>query len=489
MPCNDLATILAAPDLQELENVGSDMLGSLGAYRVEIDGTVILQHGDVESMDHDADLPVLPGSQARLLSQLPAREEHVATAVAVVNTHVRLVLQDYLERRVIFSDRHVDAVDRTVDFLGQLDEERARVGILAACMEVIDASLGCLVEHTLDGWQVSVDMGLPPEFFLPFLEEDVGMKPQILDLPAGNRILLVPLGAPAGNPTLATLADWTLADNEVFPLLRTVARLGQVALENARLVRVAEERQRLRVELEVAGRTQEQLMPTHRPAWPGLSVVGHSRPSENVGGDYFDWFDRPGRGVAICVADVSGHGVGAAIVMATLRGYLRAALRHDESLDSMLRDVSAMLCAILEPWQFVTVFLAEVSEDRESLTYCNAGHEPGLLVRDLGSVERLDAGAPPLGIDPGLTPSAETVPLRPGDVLVVPTDGLAETENSMGVQISRETLEEWVVRHVREARTAESIRDRLLGDVDRHRDGAKRTDDETLIVLRREREP
>ena len=485
MPCNELADILAAPDLQGLQDLGTDLLGTLGAYRVEIDGTVVLENGDRALTKRSADLPVLPGSQARLVSQHIARDSHIAVAVAVVNTHVRLVLQDYLERRVVFSDRHVDAVERTIDFLGQLDEERARIGIVAACMEVADASLASLFERSIDGWQVGVDMGLPADMILPFLERETDLRMRVIDLPVDASILVVPLGSPAGTPTLVVLADWTLSEEEAFPLLQTVARLGQVALDNARLVRVAEERQRLRVELEVAGRTQEQLMPTQRPLWPGLDVVGYSQPSANVGGDYFDWFERPGRGYAICVADVSGHGVSAAIVMATLRGYLRAAFRHDDTLDTMLRDVSSMLCAVLEPWQFVTVFLAELSEDLETLSYCNAGHEPGLLVRDLGSVERLDAGAPPLGIDPALTPPTETVPLRAGDVLVVPTDGLAEAENSLGVQIGRDSLEEWVVRHVRESRHAEGIRERLLGDVERHRNGADRSDDETLVVVRR----
>ncbi|MCB9671827.1 MAG: serine/threonine-protein phosphatase [Alphaproteobacteria bacterium] len=484
MPSSDLVYVLAAPDLEELGVAGEAVLDGVGDFRVRIDGTTVLAHGEAE-LRHTAELPILPGSNASLDSERAADDQAVAAATAIANTHVRLLLQEHLENRLLFSSRHLHAVDRTVTFLGQLDEERVRVGILAACMDVVDAPLGALLEHRDTGWQVLVDLGVPGDIVIPALAGEDGLSLKITDHEFG-RLLLVPLGSAGGFPAMVCLADWSLGDPEATAVLQTVSRLGRVALENARLVRVAGERQRLRIELELAGRTQLQLMPTETPHWPGLDVVGHSRPTADCGGDYFDWFELPGRGFAFCVADVSGHGVSAAIVMSTLRGYLRAALRHDAPLQAMLAEVSDMLCDILEPWQFVTVFVGEVVGDGSLLRYCNAGHEAGLLVRNGGTLERLDAGAPPLGIDATLTPSAVEVHLEPGDVLVVPTDGLAEAENPWGGQIGRDRLEEWVVQRVRDASDARAVRDALLADVARHRDGADRTDDETLLVVRRE---
>jgi sigma-B regulation protein RsbU (phosphoserine phosphatase) len=342
-----------------------------------------------------------------------------------------------------------------------------------------------MLERGTSGWWVSVDMGHPGPALVPHLELHDGESFRISTLENGLRVVLVPLGASEGTPVMVVLTDWGLDDEQLAPLLSTVSRLGRVALDNARLVRVAGERQRLRIELELAGRTQEQLMPTEAPRWPGLEVVGHSRPSADCGGDYFDWFDLPGRGFVTCVADVSGHGVGAAIVMATLRGYLNASLRHNEPLDETLSSITTMLCSILEPWQFVTVFLAEIDVDGKTLRFCNAGHEAALLIRSKGSVERLEADAPPLGIDPLLTPRVETVVLQPDDMLVIPTDGLAEAEDPQGVQIGRDQFEEWVVRCVRESHSAVAARDRILAEVANYRDHSEQMDDETLLVLRR----
>lgn len=473
------------PSGECVAEVGWDQLG---AFRLSVDDELVESAGEAP-LGHQVPIRALDGSKASLHSEYPAGPTACEHASLKVEAHVRRALQRQLESRVLQADRHLHAVERTIGFLGELDEDRARIGILNACLEVVDAAVGALVEKGPTGWWSVVELGLHPEVLLPLLSDEPGTTQCIRDTDAGVRLLLVPLGASSGAPLMVVLAEWSVLDSDVHSVLSTVSRLGRVALENAHLVREAAERQRLRIELELAGRTQEQLMPTDAPSWPGLEVVGHSRPSADCGGDYFDWFPTVGRGFVVCVADVSGHGLNAAIVMATLRGYLVAALRHVESLHTTLADVCKMLCGILEPWQFVTVFLAEVSMDGQTLRYCNAGHESGLLVRARGSVERLTADAPPLGIDPALTPEMQSVSLAVGDQLVIPTDGLAEAENEDGIQIGRDVFEEWVVRCVRENPCAAETRDALLEEVASHRGDAPQMDDETLVVIRRRRDP
>jgi serine phosphatase RsbU (regulator of sigma subunit) len=459
----------------------------LGAFRVTVDDEVVQTRGN-GPLRHQHALPTLEGSSACLWSEHPPDRQALARAQFAAERHIRVALQEALEARCLLADRHLHAVDRTIAFLGELDEDRARVGILHACLDVVDASLGALLERTTTGWRTVVELGLSADALAPVLDQVRAAELTTVDSPEFGRVVLVPLGASSGNPLLVALVDSPLEVADAHSVLATVSRLGRVALENAQLVRVAAERQRLRIELELAGRTQEQLMPTSAPVWPGLEVVGHSRPSADCGGDYFDWFPIPERGFFVCVADVSGHGVGAAIVMATLRGYLTASLRQEERLDVMLARVCAMLCDILEPWQFVTVFLAAVSRDGQSLTYCNAGHEAGLLVHAEGTLERLEADVPPLGIDPALAPAVQHAHLAPGDVLVIPTDGLAEAEDAAGELVGRQRFEEWVTHAVRSHATAEGVRSAVLERVGAHRGEVPQLDDETLVVLRRRRE-
>ncbi len=477
MHSNEVTAILNATDLEALHVAGAAALDPFGPYRIEIDGVPIA--GSDTGLPYRCPLPVLPGSSGTLWCGIspPPRVRTIAQIVAT--THIRLVLQEQLERRVLLSARHLHAVERTVAFLGLLREDEVRLDILAACMEVVDASVGSLLERTANGWSPTIDMGLPRELALLARSEPARLA---LLRPEGIPLLQIPLGPTA----VAFLGDWSMADGDALAVLETVARLGEVALDNARLVREAEERQRLEMEMAFAGRTQSHLLPPGAPRWPGLDVAGHSRPSATCGGDYYDWFDLPDGSVAFVVADVSGHGVGAALLMATLRGYLRASLLRRPVLppDRTLADVGTMLGSILEPWQFVTVFLGRIAPDRRTLCYANAGHEAGLLHRTVGSLDRLTAGGPPLGIDPALVPTAHAVELRPGDALVVPTDGLAEAVDPRGIPVGRDRLEQWFCALAAEHSTSANLRDALLAQVDAHRSDADRQDDETLVVIR-----
>lgn len=487
-PSSDLIAVLQATDLGALERAGIGALSEVGPFRVEIDGRSVLERPG--AVGFETPLEALPGSQAVLATNRPPDAEHTATAVAVVNTHIRLVLQHHLENRVLLAERHMQAVHRTLAFLGKLDGEQVRLGILAACMDIVDASVGALVERGAERWSVRMGMGIPDDMVCAYIPDALSGRPVVIEVQDGFRVIMVPLGVGSGHPVAVALADWGVEDVEALSVLETVSDLGRVALDNAHLVAVAAERQRLRLELEVAGRTQEHLMPREEPRWALVDVAGHSRPSADCGGDYFDFFHRKGQGYVVCVADVSGHGIGAALVMATLRGYLQAALRTDATLDAMMREVSDMLCSILEPWQFVTAFLCEISEDGTLLRYCNAGHEQGLLVKRDGTLVRLAADAPPLGIDPVLTPDVVVEPFGADDVLVIPTDGLAESEDRSGRPVGRDRFEQWVVDRVRAGPAdAETLRDDILDAVTEHREGVERADDETLVVVRHRGSP
>ncbi|MGH2570253.1 MAG: GAF domain-containing protein, partial [bacterium] len=164
-----------------------------------------------------------------------------------------------------------------------------------------------------------------------------------------------------------------------------------VSIVNARLHEEVTEKRLLEQQLEIARGIQTSLLPRSAPEIPGHCLVGRNLPSESVGGDYFDFVPLPGGRWAIIVADASGHGIAAGLVMAGFRAEVRAGLRHHDEPRGVLAEVNKTLCGELAPDFFVTAFLGVYSPESGRFVYTNAGHEPGLVVRQ-GGVDLLAEG-------------------------------------------------------------------------------------------------
>jgi len=211
-------------------------------------------------------------------------------------------------------------------------------------------------------------------------------------------------------------------------------------------------------------------------------------PSSAVGGDYFDFLRIPDGRWAVVVADVSGNGIPASLIMAGFRADLRAELRRADEPRGILDRVNAVLCTELEPDHFVTAFLGVYSPESGTLEHASAGHEPGLVLRASGEVEPLSAGGLLLGVFPEAVYRSATTRLDPGDRLVLYTDGLSDTEGAAGEPLGPEGL----VRLLRELE-AEGVPPGRWPDVllerlpERAAHPAGEPDDRTLVVLARDR--
>ena len=185
------------------------------------------------------------------------------------------------------------------------------------------------------------------------------------------------------------------------------------------------------VELDSAREIQQALIPRHIPQPPGTRVAGSYRPARTVGGDYFDVIELGEDCFTLIIADVSGKGLPAALLMANVQAAVRALAPRLKSPKELCRSVNRVLRSHLSPGKFVTFFCGVIDASRRRLVYSNAGHNPPLVCRR-GQVARLETGGPVLGVidAPGYDEAGLT--LEAGDRLLLYTDGLSEAMNASG---------------------------------------------------------
>jgi len=247
-------------------------------------------------------------------------------------------------------------------------------------------------------------------------------------------------------------------------------------------------RERLEKELETARAIQERLLPHKMPILPGFEVSGVSLPSHEVGGDYFDFLDLPTGHLGVAVADVSGKGIPAALLMANLQASLRAQDLKPERIAAVASRLNGLLVQNTDERMFVTFFCGILDRMTASFAYTNAGHNPPMLVKANGKLLRLEEGGMLLGFLADQPYVQSSVSLESGDVLVLFTDGITEAVNPEAD--SRETKyfgEEKLVEVLRAnaGRPAADIQASVLAAVSAHAHQAPPGDDMTLVVIKR----
>jgi serine phosphatase RsbU (regulator of sigma subunit) len=270
-------------------------------------------------------------------------------------------------------------------------------------------------------------------------------------------------------------------------VLTTIAGVASIKIENARLAEERLEKRRLEEELKVASEIQLRLQPSCPPPIEGYAICAYSIPSREIGGDHYDYIDRARqRRTAIALGDVSGKGIGAALMMSSLHAALRAQTKTDHPIRRMMLDLNSYIYENSPENKFLTLFYAELDPTTGDLYYANAGHNQPIVARATGSVERLEATGLPIGIMPGATYEEACVRLWPGDVLVVFSDGITESVNTFGEEFTDERLIEVVSKNIHH--TANKIRDRIDEALSRFVGSAAPVDDMTLLILKRQAE-
>lgn len=243
---------------------------------------------------------------------------------------------------------------------------------------------------------------------------------------------------------------------------------------------LAEHERQRRAERLHARHIQEQLLPGDVKV-SGLRLVHFLEPAEDVAGDYYDIISMPDGACLLCITDVTGHGVPAALSAAMLKAYLQDATDHHTDPGEILRFLNHRLAGVSRTDNFATMFIAMVSSDRKRLSYASAGHGPGLLFRGSGNLDELPSTGLILGVRQEADWKVETRALGPGDRLVLTTDGITEAMNADGQLFGKQRLA-GELQQCRESPIEECV-GRLRRAVSAHCGAEAPTDDMTLLAM------
>jgi sigma-B regulation protein RsbU (phosphoserine phosphatase) len=232
-------------------------------------------------------------------------------------------------------------------------------------------------------------------------------------------------------------------------------------------------------ELEEARLIQRGLLPTTMPKIAGLTLSSSWRPANGVGGDCFDALTFGEHAVGLSIADVAGKGVPAALLMSNLQAAVRAFAQDGTPPASVCASVNRLLCRNMASGRFVTFCYTRIDIAARRLSYSNAGHNPPLLIRADGSMERLSPGGTVLGVFPENAYEQGELLLAPDDRLEFYTDGISESRNAAGEEFTDDGVADLTGRH--RALDADAMLAAMLTDIERFNEG-KYEDDATLIV-------
>ncbi|MCM2256855.1 MAG: SpoIIE family protein phosphatase [Vicinamibacteria bacterium] len=273
---------------------------------------------------------------------------------------------------------------------------------------------------------------------------------------------------------------FTAADAELLEFFASAAALS---IEKSLLHGQVLEKQRMEQQLALAHEVQRGLLPAGPPSVSGYDVAAVQLPTWTIGGDYYDYIPVADGRLGLVIADVSGKGVPAALIMATFRAALRSELRRRSGKGPLMQELNRLLLEAQGESRFVTAVYGSLDPRSGRFGYVNCGHNPPLLLRADGRAEWLDSGGLALGMLPEVGFVSGTATLRPGDALVLYTDGVVEPTNGADEEFGVERLRQVLLRS-RERSAAESV----LAVVEATRTFTRRDrydDDFTLVIVKR----
>ena len=319
----------------------------------------------------------------------------------------------------------------------------------------------------------------------PYVSQDVRRDPRYINArPRTNSEMVAPI---ISNSEVIGVFDLESDElnaysNDDLEVLMLLASQVAIIIEKVMLHDQLIEKQRLETQLEVARQVQLELLPARDPQLEGFDISAYNFPTEEVSGDYYDWVRIYDDQIGIVIADVSGKGVPAALLMAFLRASLRAATHIGYAPHISMSKVNYLLWESIERNQFVTAFYGILDATNRTLSYSNAGHSPPLLMKADGTERFEERGGVPLGMfrDSRYYEYFETI--EPGEVFVLYTDGVTEAMNSSDEEYERDRL----VAAVRECRhlPAREMIDFIHRELTAWTEGRGAHDDVTFFIIK-----
>jgi sigma-B regulation protein RsbU (phosphoserine phosphatase) len=265
-------------------------------------------------------------------------------------------------------------------------------------------------------------------------------------------------------------------------LLSIIAIQSAQTIENARLYEEEQKLLALEEDLKVARRIQESLLPKENPKIKEIEIFGQSIPAKEVGGDYYDFIQIDDSNLGIVIADVVGKGTPAALLMSNLQATLRGQALVDRSVKDTVTKVNFMLSRFMDMGKFITLFYGILDIKNKTFTYTNAGHNyPFLLSKD-GNVRKLEKGGLVLGTINNFVYEEEMVQLKPGDLLLLYTDGITEATNDKDEMFEEERLLK-LLKDNKES-SAQALSQKIVDEVQSFQGSFPQDDDLTLVLIK-----
>jgi sigma-B regulation protein RsbU (phosphoserine phosphatase) len=266
-------------------------------------------------------------------------------------------------------------------------------------------------------------------------------------------------------------------------LLAIIAGQSAQIVENARLYEDERALQKMKEEVRLASTIQMDLLPKTPPVVPGYDIAGVSFPAQLVGGDAYDFIPVDDTHLAVCLADVSGKGLPASLLMANVQATLRGQTLASPTAAVCVQRANKLLHQSTSSDKFVTLFYSRLDISNHTLTYCNAGHDNPFHFSGTGAPKRLATGGLVLSIMEDFPYQEEVIHLSPGDVVVLYSDGITEAVDPAQVQFGDKQIESIVSS--RTSLGAAGIIDSIIGAVREHAGTAPQADDMTIVVIKR----
>jgi sigma-B regulation protein RsbU (phosphoserine phosphatase) len=295
------------------------------------------------------------------------------------------------------------------------------------------------------------------------------------------------VGLITGGRAIGTLHVYTAAPHdfteEEARLFRAVASQAATAIEKSKLLQEQVAQLQLEHELKLAAEVQGRMLAKTFPQIPGLDIHALSIFSAQVGGDFYDFLEMPHGRTGLAIADTVGKSIPAAILMASVRSALKAQAQNIFKIADVIGRVNRMLYEDSLPSEFVTLVYAVIDSKTKRMAYCNAGHDPPMLLRG-SEIIKLETGGPLLGVMPEAVFAQDSLQLKPGDTLMFYTDGAIDAMDYRGQRYGRDRLRDSLIRHAAEPYSAEDLATQILWDIRRFAGFRIRTDDLTLMIIR-----
>ncbi|MEW6126606.1 MAG: GAF domain-containing SpoIIE family protein phosphatase [Acidobacteriota bacterium] len=270
-------------------------------------------------------------------------------------------------------------------------------------------------------------------------------------------------------------------DENDLKMLTMFASLAASAIDYTLLYRKVMTQRRAESELELARKVVETLLPRQYPKAEGFEFYGMTIPVREVGGDYFDFIDSVTDRIAFLVADVSGKGLAAALIMVTFRAYIHATLVNELAMRAVMARVGRLIHQTTYGERFITTFYGLIDPEHRRLLYINAGHNPPLLLRADGSSQLLETSGLPLGIFEDSRYSESVVNFKSGDILIVYTDGVTEACSECEEPFGVNRLEKLVREN--ESLSAQAIAETIADAVHSYASGIGGPEDDLTIAV------